>query len=202
MNPLKYLVIASKNKHKIDEISDLLESFPLDVKSLSDFGDIPEVLEDGDSFEINAKKKAREYANMTGMAVLADDSGLCVDALDGAPGILSARFAGANCNDEENNKKLMASLKGLPLEKRKAAYHCALACYIPDTKKYILTVGICPGTIALEIQGDGGFGYDPYFIPDGYDKTFGILPPQIKQKISHRAKALALFKKEFMKNYE
>ncbi len=193
------VVLGTKNKHKLHELELLLKGSPVRVLSLGDFPRCPEAVEDGRTFEANAKKKARLYSKHTKRPALADDSGLMVNCLNGKPGVYSARFAGKNCSYEENNRKLLKLLKGLPPSKRKAKFVSVIAFY--DNGKFIQTVrGECAGSIALESRGVHGFGYDPVFIPRGFSKTFAELAPSTKNKISHRFRALRKIKKAIL-NY-
>ncbi len=197
------LIIATQNPKKLREIQELLTGFPLRVISLKEWdGKVEEVLEDGKNFWENAVKKAMAIAHQTPDWVLADDSGLEVDALDGAPGIFSARFAGAGggaSTDKENNQKLSQLLKDLPPEKRTARFRCSVA--IAHEKRLLGVVeGKCEGTIAFTLAGNYGFGYDPLFIPTGYKQTFAELGPEVKHKISHRSQALAKAK-DFISEY-
>lgn len=151
--------------------------------------DVPEIVEDGTTFEQNAIKKASVTANLTGYTCLADDSGLVVDALEGKPGVYSARFAGENASDEENNNKLLNLLREVPAQERSARFVCVIAVCTPDGEVFTVK-GECEGRIGLKPRGDRGFGYDPLFIPQGYDLTFAELPEDEKNRISHRGKAL------------
>jgi XTP/dITP diphosphohydrolase len=188
---LQTLVVGTKNMGKLREIRVLLKGVPLQVCSLSDFPDFPEVLENGKTFVSNAEKKARQYSKLTHALTLADDSGLIVTSLNGKPGVYSARFAGENCSYGDNNRKL---LKMLSSKKRAAKFVCVIAIY--DNGRRIRSVrGDCTGRIAIESRGKHGFGYDPIFIPRGFTKTFAELGPSTKNKISHRGKALRKAKK-------
>ncbi len=183
------LLVATHNRDKLKEIRPLLADLNLDLIASADFPKIPEIVEDRPTIEENAVKKAVETAKAAKRLTLADDTGLEVDALDGLPGVRSARFAGDDVSYHENNKKLLGLLQAVPLEKRSARFRCVVA--IADEKGLVDTVeGICNGTIIVEERGGGGFGYDPLFIPDGQVKTFAELPPEVKNRISHRAKAL------------
>jgi XTP/dITP diphosphohydrolase len=184
------LVIATKNINKIKEIKDKFSDFPdLAIISLLDFNNLPDVIEDGFTFEENALKKAREYSAFTGLPVLSDDSGLEIDALSGAPGVRSARYAGENAGDEENNDLVLRQMSNLPEDKRNARFICVIAIKLPDQKEY-LSKGICEGRIIKSRKGSNGFGYDPlFFIPD-IGKTMAQLTVAEKNKISHRALAL------------
>ena len=183
------LLVATRNRNKLKEIRDILADLSLDIVCAADMPHLPEVHEDGQTIRDNAIKKAVETAKMARLLTLADDTGLEVDALNGEPGVLSARFAGPHANYHENNVKLLGLLEGVALEKRTARFRCVAA--IADESGLIDTVeGICNGAIVPEERGGGGFGYDPLFIADGQVKTFGELSPDVKNRISHRAKAL------------
>ena len=185
---MKKIVLASKNADKVKEIRRLLGSFPLEVLSLADFSDMPDAVEDGLTFEDNALIKARFFAARTGLAALADDSGLEVDALGGLPGVYSARFAGYHANDATNNQKLLDELAKRGVNESAAAYRCALA--FVDTDGTILTTsGKISGTIKNVARGTGGFGYDPYFYLDA-NRTMAQLTVDEKNLISHRGAAL------------
>ncbi len=191
---MKTLVIASKNKDKAAEIARVLKGLPFQVRSLNYFPPCKDVEETGKTFIANAKLKARFYSKHTKSLVLADDSGLMVNALNGRPGVYSARFAGVGCSYADNNKKLLKLLKGKPDSKRNAKFVCVIALY--DNGKFIKSVrGECRGKIAHEVRGKNGFGYDPIFIPDGFTKTYAELDPAEKNKISHRGRALDKSKK-------
>ncbi|MFH1861135.1 MAG: XTP/dITP diphosphatase [bacterium] len=181
------IVIASKNKGKIEEIKRLLGDATVNVVSLSEYPDIPEIIEDGQTFEENAVKKATTVAEYTKEIALADDSGLVVYCLNGEPGVLSARFGGENLDDKGRNQLLLERMKNSG--DRVARFICVIAIATPEGM--IKTVhGSCEGIIADTQRGDHGFGYDPVFIPDGYASTFAELGIEIKNKLSHRAKAL------------
>jgi non-canonical purine NTP pyrophosphatase (RdgB/HAM1 family) len=149
----------------------------------------PELIESGDTYLDNALIKARTLAEFSGKPVLADDSGIEIDALDGAPGVRSARFAGPAATDEQNNQRMAYLLKGVPRGRRTARYRCVAVLVTPDGRE-IHAEGTCEGHIATEPRGEGGFGYDPWFVPEGHEKTFGELSPELKDSISHRGKAL------------
>lgn len=185
------LLIATNNAGKIRELASLLSNLPLRLRRLSEFPHIEEVEETGRTFAENAELKARLYSRQTGCRTLADDSGLEVDALGGAPGVLSARYAGAHATDEERNARLLAELNLTGDEQRSARFICAIALCEPGEEEAKVFSGVCEGRISQSPQGAGGFGYDPLFIPAGYDQTFGELPEELKQQISHRARALA-----------
>lgn len=183
------LVIATRNKKKLTEIKDILKGIKLDLFSLGDYKDAPRVLENGRSFQENAVKKAVKLARWTGKLCLGEDSGLCVEALDGAPGIYSARFSGKDKSDLKNNLKLLKLLNGLPFAKRKAHYVCAVALADKDGLLGVVE-GSCSGLIASAPAGQAGFGYDPLFYIPKYKKTFAQLGEKIKHKMSHRYHAL------------
>ena len=181
------LVIATRNAHKLEEIRAIFDFSNLEVLSAFDFPEIPDVVEDGDTLEANAIKKAVEIADATGCWAMADDSGLEVDALDGAPGVYSARFAGEECSYPANNEKLLRELSGK--EDRAARFRTVIA--LSDPEGNVQTVeGECPGSIIEELRGTNGFGYDPLFVPDGCTETFAELSSKVKNRISHRARAL------------
>jgi len=186
---MKEIVVATQNKGKIAEIVLALSPLPVKVLALSEFGPIPEAVENGASFMENALLKARHYARFTNKACLADDSGLEVDALQGAPGIHSARFAGEAADDTANNQKLLAELTNIKAEERTARFRCVLA--FVDTDESTQTAdGVCEGRILEEMRGVGGFGYDPLFYVLELNKTMGELSKQEKNSISHRGQAL------------
>jgi XTP/dITP diphosphohydrolase len=187
------LVLATRNRDKVKEIKHILGDLPVDLVSLADFPDVPPVEEDGATFEENAIKKALHVWRHTGLASIADDSGLEVDALDGAPGVQSARFAGVPVSYEANNEKLLKMLKGVPEEERKARFVC-VAVLVSAKGKMVLQRGELKGLITGEPRGDGGFGYDPVFFLPRKKKTVAELDPEIKNEISHRAKAFTSIK--------
>lgn len=187
----KKLLLATRNQHKKRELQAMLAGMDVEILTLDDIPSLPEVEEDGVSFAENAAKKARVNATLSGFTCLADDSGLTVDALDGQPGIYSARFSGPEADDNKNNDKLLGLMEGIPDEMRTAAFVCVIA--IADSNGSVSIVeGICPGRIIRERQGGGGFGYDPLFVPDGYNVTFAQLSEADKNRISHRGRALTL----------
>jgi len=198
---MKQLVVATKNKKKLEEIKDILKIRNLKLLSLDVYQDVPPVLENGRSFQENAIKKAVKLARFTGQFCLGEDSGLCVDALGGRPGIYSARFSGKDKNDAKNNLKLLRLLKDLPAKKRKARYVCAVA--LADKYGLIGVVeGDCSGSIAFAPEGQAGFGYDPLFYIPKHKKTFAQLGEKIKHKMSHRFYALKKAKKVIEKYIE
>lgn len=196
------IVFASGNAHKIREVSEILRSCPetakLEVLSLKDIGFEGDIEETGETFEENALIKARAVASR-GYICFADDSGLEVDALGGAPGIYSARYTGVHGTDEDNNALLLKNLENVPDDKRTAHYTCAIACVFPNGREFTVR-GICEGLIIREARGCGGFGYDPYFYVKEYDKTLAEVTAEEKHAISHRGKALRLFAKAFAEN--
>ena len=182
------LIIASNNKHKIYEIKKILGGKFPEIKSLREAGIEHETVEDGETFLENALKKAREIAEISGCAALADDSGICANALGGAPGVYSARFAGAHGNDEENNNLLLQKLADKT--DKGAHYTCAMALVYPDGRE-VTAEGYMYGDITDNPRGDAGFGYDPLFIPKGETRTVAEMTDDEKNAISHRANALA-----------
>jgi XTP/dITP diphosphohydrolase len=187
---MEKVILASRNKGKIKEIGDILGRYDMTVVSRDDAGlPIDEVEETGETFEENSYIKAKAILDVAGVPTVADDSGLMVDALGGAPGVYSARYAGEDCTYEDNNRKLLSALAGVPDEKRSARFVSVITMLWPDGRK-IVARGECEGRILTETRGEGGFGYDPLFVPEGYDISFGEMSPEEKNKISHRAKAL------------
>jgi XTP/dITP diphosphohydrolase len=185
------LIIATGNAHKVEEFDLLLKGLPFDVLSAKSCGGMPEVDENGSTFAANAQIKAEALRKLAPVDawVMADDSGLEVDALEGAPGIYSARYAGPDASDHDNVVKLLDALKDVPKAERTARFRCVL-CVI-DHEGYITHYdGSCEGRIDTEVHGDNGFGYDPIFIPDGYSESFAQLGDSIKSQLSHRAKAV------------
>ena len=195
----KIIVAATQNKHKIREIEDIVKQFGMSIISRDEAG-VPKVdiVEDGETFEENSYKKAYEIMKLCGKITIADDSGLEVDCLDGAPGVYSARFAGVDGDDEANNRKLIGLIKDVPYEKRTGRFVSVITMVFPDGEA-IVARGEVEGHIVTEKQGNNGFGYDPLFVPEGYDTTFGVIDPEIKNKISHRANALKILS-EKLKN--
>ncbi|HOW88597.1 MAG TPA: RdgB/HAM1 family non-canonical purine NTP pyrophosphatase [Candidatus Omnitrophota bacterium] len=191
------LLLATTNLKKLGELQDLLKGLPFRCFSLQDVPEAVDVEETGATFEENAKLKATGYAFQTGMLTLGEDSGICCDALNGAPGILSARFAGPEKNDEANNQKLLDLMKDVPAEKRTAHYESAIAIAEPDRLIGVVK-GQVFGLIAKKPAGTGGFGYDPLFFFPEFNKTFAQVTPEMKHSVSHRgrawAQALALLK--------
>jgi XTP/dITP diphosphohydrolase len=181
------IVLATTNKGKTTEFKELLKDFPIEIKDLSDFGPIPEIIEDGDTFDDNAYKKASFTAKVLGFPAMADDSGLCVEALDGAPGVYSARYAGEAATDAQNVAKLLDALKDE--ENRKAAFECVISIAVP-TGAALTYENRCEGILTREPAGENGFGYDPLFFFPELNKTFAQLSIAEKAEISHRGKAL------------
>ena len=187
---MKQIVLASKNIDKVKEMRLVLKNLPLEILSLADFDNMPDAVEDGKTFEDNALIKARFFQKCTGLACLADDSGLEVDALNKMPGVYSARFAGYHADDSTNNQKLLDELAKIGVTESKAAYRCALA-FIDNDGTEILTSGSINGTIKTVAKGSGGFGYDPYFYIDD-NRTMAQISVDEKNLISHRGAALRL----------
>jgi XTP/dITP diphosphohydrolase len=193
------LILGTRNRHKCREMAELLAPSwepsrwlaRLEIRSVDDFAAAPEVVEDADSFAGNARKKAGELALALSAWVLADDSGLTVEALGGAPGVLSARYAGEPTDDQANNRKLLEAVADLPDDRRTAAFRCALALADPAGSIRLESEGACRGRLTREPRGAGGFGYDPLFLIPEYHKTFGELSPLVKHQLSHRARAFA-----------
>ena len=187
------IIAATQNNHKIKELSDIMKTHAFKVLSLRDAG-IPavDIEEDGTTFEENSLKKAMVIMQLSGKPAVADDSGLEVDCLGGAPGVYSARFSGVHGPDadSENNKKLLRLMEDIPAPQRTGRFVSVITLVFPDGS-IISAKGVCEGTICREVRGTGGFGYDPLFMPDGYKETFAELPQEVKNLISHRAKAIA-----------
>ncbi|ANS75551.1 non-canonical purine NTP pyrophosphatase [Paenibacillus yonginensis] len=197
MTETNAIIVSTRNKGKVREFAHALAFLGKPVKSMYDFPDVPEVVEDGTTFAENARKKAKEVGDRLGLPVLADDSGLCVDRLDGRPGVYSARFAGEGASDEMNNEKLLAELAELNLGEdteqpllSPARFVCSLAYYDPASGSFVEADGEVDGWITSEPAGSGGFGYDPLFYLPEYEKTMAELSLEEKQAISHRGRAL------------
>ncbi len=182
------VVLATHNRHKVEEIRDILSGLDIELLSLDSFPEIGEIIEDGETLEDNARKKARTVFEATGLLSLADDTGLEVDALSGRPGVYSARYSGEGATYERNNVKLLDELKGIPPEKRTAKFRCVISI-IGDSIDEI-AVGEIPGRIIDEVRGTNGFGYDPLFVADGHDITYAEMDSDLKNSLSHRARAL------------
>lgn len=186
------ILLATRNQGKVREIQALVKDLPIEFVSLDDVPAAPTVEEDGRTFEENALKKARVTAEATGIATLADDSGLCVDALDGRPGVLSARYAGEDSTDQEKCHRILQEMIGIPEQRRTARFICVLALVMPDGRITVFQ-GICEGRITFEPRGEWGFGYDPIFWYEEADCTFAEMDKDAKNRVSHRGKALQEF---------
>ena len=193
------LVVGTRNRKKGREIAGLIappwEDHPrlatISIRTLDDWPDLPDVVEDAETFAGNARKKATETARSLGLWVVADDSGLAVDALGGAPGVYSARYAGVHGDDDANNRLVLERMAAVPDESRGAAFVCALALADPTGTICLEAEGACRGRLTREPRGSGGFGYDPLFLIPEYGRTFGELSPLVKSQLSHRARAFA-----------
>ena len=184
------LLVATNNKGKVRELSQLLNDFPLRLRLLDEFSNIDEAEETGETFAENATIKALHYSAHTRLLTLSDDSGLVVDALGGAPGVRSARYAGREATYAERMSKLLGELDATGDGERRARFVCVIAVADPSAGTLNCFEGTCEGRIAHAPHGTGGFGYDPLFIPDGHERTFGELPAEVKHTLSHRARAL------------
>ncbi|MGI6721664.1 MAG: XTP/dITP diphosphatase [Anaerovoracaceae bacterium] len=188
---MKTIVAATQNEHKIKEIEAITSEFGMRIISRKEAGvpDDLEIIEDGETFEENSYKKAYEIMKVCGEITIADDSGLVVDCLNGAPGVYSARFAGEDGNDQANNDKLKKLVRDVPFEERTARFVSVITMVWPDGSRLVAR-GEVEGNLVLEERGPNGFGYDPLFVPKGYDITFGEFDPEAKNAISHRGNAL------------
>lgn len=187
---MKKIILATKNKGKAKEFKEIFGSIGIDIVTLLDLKeDIPEIEETGETFEENAAIKAETIANRFQMPVMGDDSGLEIDALEGRPGVYSARYAGLEKSDQKNMEKVLSELAGVEQDQRTARFVCVLALAVPG-KETILKRGTCEGRIGFEPIGDKGFGYDPIFYPEGYDQTMAQLDSKEKNRISHRRDAI------------
>ena len=193
------VVLASRNRKKTGEMADLLVPFGIRLRCVADFPNVPEVIEDGLTFAENAAKKASQTALAAGYWTIGEDSGLMVDALQGAPGIYSARYSDPGATDERNNLKLQQELADVPAERRGAGYICSVALSDPAGVIRLTAEDRCRGRIISEPRGTNGFGYDPYFLVREYHQTFGELGAAVKQRLSHRARAFAKFIPEMMR---
>ena len=193
---LNLIVLATNNQNKVSEFNSILKDFSIEIRSLADFGPLPEAVEDGESFDENAYKKAHHVARVLGLPAIADDSGLVVEALGGAPGVHSARYAGGNATDDENIDKLLAEMHDCI--DRKAHFQCVLSIAVPSGPA-LTYEGRCEGTILHERRGDKGFGYDPVFYIEELGKTFAELSMTEKNTLSHRGKALEQVQSEIGK---
>jgi XTP/dITP diphosphohydrolase len=182
------IVLATHNRHKVEEIRSILSDSSVELLSLDSFPEIGEIVEDGTTLEENARKKARTVFEKTSILSLADDTGLEVDALDGRPGVYSARYSGEKATYEENNKKLLLEMEGVPFERRTAKFRCVISIIGNGIDE--IAVGEMRGKILKETRGKNGFGYDPLFLPDGYEMSYAEMDSSLKNKLSHRAKAL------------
>jgi non-canonical purine NTP pyrophosphatase (RdgB/HAM1 family) len=191
------LLVGTRNSGKVREIQTILADVPWHIRSLLEFDGVEAPDETGDTYAANAIIKAEFYARATGICALADDSGLEVEALGGAPGVFSARYAGAGAADADRRRLLLSELAQVPNEQRQARFVCAVAIATPGGSVLNTSEGTCEGAIIFEPRGSGGFGYDPLFVPDGFKKTFAELSDAIKNQISHRARAL-LKTREFL----
>jgi XTP/dITP diphosphohydrolase len=189
MSERKQVVLATRNQGKVKEFNKLFAELGWEVVSLAEFEGVPEVVEDGETFEANALKKAATISTYLGLPAVGDDSGLEVDALDGRPGVYSARFAGEHATDEDNWRKLLRELSDVPDEKRTARFRCTLALVEPG-REPVIASGSCEGVIAKEPLGNNGFGYDPVFYMPAVGKMMAQLSPEEKNKLSHRAHAM------------
>lgn len=187
---LNSLLLGTRNPGKIYEIQLIIGDLAIEFHSLQEFPEVEVAEENDPTYAGNAILKAKFYASATGMLALADDSGLEVEALGGAPGVLSARYAGEHATDADRRKLLLSELEKTGSAIRRARFVCAIAIARPDGEILNLSEGICSGTITFAPRGDSGFGYDPLFVPDGFDQTFGELSDEIKNRLSHRARAL------------
>ena len=186
------LVIASRNNHKIEEMRRILEQGGLDIELVgtAKFPNLPDVEETGATFAANALLMARAVSEFTGLPTVGDDSGLCVDALNGMPGILSARWSGTHGNDRANLELILAQISQVPIDRRGASFVCAAAYVHPDGTEFVVE-GQMPGTLIDAPRGENGFGYDPIFVPHGHEVTSAEMTSELKDSISHRGKALA-----------
>lgn len=194
------LLLATNNKDKISEIAHKLKEFDLQLLTLNDLEKEIDVIEDSDTLEGNALKKAKEIFDATGIPTIADDTGLFVDALGGEPGVYSSRYAGEEATYDDNCKKLLENLEEVPIEKRNAYFKTVICFYVNSEKQYFFE-GIVKGKIIDEKRGAGGFGYDPVFVPEGFDKTYAEMTLAEKNILSHRAKALEQFRIYLDKKY-
>ena len=187
------IVLGTRNHGKIAEFRSLLKGMSLRILSFYDFSNVPPVVEDGRTFQQNAEKKAKVIAKATGRIAISDDSGLEVDFLDGEPGVRSARFIGEKATDKENTRRILKLLDGASWDQRTARFVCVICASDPKGKT-ICAEGFCNGRISFEMRGSNGFGYDPIFVPDGYQMTMAEMEPGMKNRISHRADAMGKFR--------
>jgi XTP/dITP diphosphohydrolase len=194
---LPSLLIGTRNAGKLREIEAILDDIPWRIRSLNEFASVGVAAETANTYAGNAIAKARFYAHETGLCSLADDSGLEVEILGGAPGVFSARYAGGGASDADRRALLLSELATVPIEGRRARFICVVAIGTPDGRVLNTSEGICDGTIAFAPRGESGFGYDPLFLPEGFEQTFAELSDTVKNRISHRARAL-LKTREFL----
>jgi XTP/dITP diphosphohydrolase len=194
------ILIATNNKHKVNEIKSILNGDKFELFTLSDLNIDIEIEEDKDTLEGNALKKAEEIFKIVKIATIADDTGLFVDALDGEPGVFSSRYAGENATYDDNCLKLLKSMKDIQEGKRNA-YFKTVVCFYESENKHYFFDGICKGTITTEKSGEKGFGYDPLFIPEGFDRTYAEMSEEEKNSISHRGKAFIKAREFLLNNY-
>jgi XTP/dITP diphosphohydrolase len=197
MSNLPSLLLGTRNAGKVREIEIILRDVPWQIRSLREFGNVGVAAETADTYAENAISKAQFYARATGLCALADDSGLEVEALGGAPGVFSARYAGEDASDADRRVLLLSQLAHVSKENRRARFVSVVAITEPNGNVLSVSEGTCSGGITFEPRGEGGFGYDPLFVPDGFDQTFAELADSIKNRISHRARAL-LKTREFL----
>ena len=190
------LLVATNNPHKCEELNAMLEGLDVNLLTLDDYPEAPEVVEDGETFEANARKKASEMARFTGLHTMADDSGLCVDALKGRPGVRSARYAGPDPTREKLCTKLLCEMSDVPAGGRTAAFHCCAAMSDSEGNILFTVQGTCEGRITEGMRGEGGFGYDPVFYYPPAERTFAEMTREAKNRVSHRARALEKFRRE------
>jgi len=195
---MEQIILATRNSDKVREIRAILAGVPVQILDFEQISGVPEVVEDGNTLEANALKKAREIFQATSIPALADDTGLEVFQLDLRPGVYSSRYAGNAATYADNCRKLLSDMQGIPADRRGARFRC-IAVFTDGTTERVAE-GICHGRIIDSARGSGGFGYDPLFVPDGYTQTFSELPSDIKNRISHRAKAFARMA-EILSNY-
>ena len=199
--PPPVLVVGTRNGKKREEIMEILGDPGLEIRDLTSWPDAPEVVEDGATFEANARKKASELARVLHHWVLGEDSGLVVPALNGRPGVYSARYAGKQGDDAANNARLLAELAPLPNDRTAAYYVCTAALADPEGAVQAVVEGHCHGVIVRELRGSGGFGYDPLFLIPEYHRTFGELSARVKHALSHRARALEKLRAVLRRNF-
>lgn len=202
---MKTIIFATQNKNKIKEVKQIMSDMNINIITMQEAGIDIDVVEDGDTFEANAIKKAEEIMEISGQIVMADDSGLEIDYFDKAPGVYSARYLGKDTPYEQKNAIILDKMKDAPESKRGARFVCAIATAFPDQgelTKTIVTTGVIEGRIGDQPRGKGGFGYDPIFFPEGFDTSTADISPELKNKISHRGKALEAMKTQLKKILE